>query len=163
MGLSKSARERFYSFGGIHSHQLDLMRHVLGAPYHVKYVDPSGVLLVVESENGVPGVFEFIPYASTKDWREDVTVCFEKGFVKAVLPAPLAMNRAGTAEVFRDDGKTIPTSTIPVFESKSAMFAVAEFFLAELRGEKTPLCTPPEALELLVICREWALKLPSAI
>ncbi|MBI4978538.1 MAG: Gfo/Idh/MocA family oxidoreductase [Spirochaetes bacterium] len=159
-GMSKEARQKFGPFAGAHSHQLDLMRYLLGAPYHVKYVDPTGVLLAVESEKGVPGVFEFSPYNSTKDWREQGLVCFEKGYVKVDLPAPLAMNLAGKAELFRDNGGTsIPASTMPVFPSKSAMFSVAECFLAALRGEKTPLCTPQEALEALIVARDWATKL----
>jgi predicted dehydrogenase len=159
-GMSKEARAKYSPFAGAHSHQLDLMRFLLGVRYHVKYVDPTGMLLVVEGENGVPGVFEFTPYNSTKDWREQGQICFEKGFVKVDLPAPLAINRAGTAELFRDDGgEALPTSTLPVFSSKSAMFSVAECFLAARRGEKTVLSTPEEARDSLVVARDWAVGL----
>jgi len=159
-GMSKDARAKYGPFAGAHSHQLDLMRFLLGARYHVKYVDPTGVVLAVEGDNGVPGVFEFSPYNSTKDWREQGLVCFEKGFLKVDLPAPLAMNRAGTAELFRDDGgEALPTSTLPVFSSKSAMFSVAENFLTALQGGKTVLCTPEEARDSLVVARDWAMGL----
>ena len=70
------------------------------------------------------------------------------------------MNRAGTAELFRDDGgDTLPTSTLPVFSSKSAMFSVAENFLAALKGGKTVLCSPEEARDSLVVARDWAVGL----
>jgi len=156
-GMSAKAVESFRPFTGAHSHQLDLMRYLLGSPYRVRYVDPTGVLLAVESDTGVPGVFEFSPYDSAIEWREEGLVCFEKGYIEVALPAPLSFNRAGTAACFRDKGGDgVPLTTRPVFPSQSAMRGVSDAFLAALRGEKCPLCTPTEALESLVIAQEWA-------
>jgi predicted dehydrogenase len=158
--FSNRAKGQFFSFAGAHSHQFDLMRYLLGEAYRITYADPTGVMLAIESERGVPGVFEFTPYASTKDWREYAIVCFERGYVRVDLPAPLAVNRAGTAKVFRDDGGgTIPFATRPVFPAKSAMYSQAENFIALLRGENAPLCPASEALESIVIAQDWAMRL----
>lgn len=159
-GMSAMAREKFFWFIMARSHQLDFMRHLLGAPYHIKYAEASGTILAVESELGVPAVYECTPFNSTKDWREHAAVFFDKGFVKIDAPAPLAVNRAGTAELFKDTGAdALPTTIMPVFAYKSSMFSLAETFMAALRGESTPLCTPAEALETLKIAREWVIKL----
>ena len=80
------------------------MRHLLGEPYHVTYADPSGVLLAGQSESGVAGAIEMSPYRTTIDWQESALVCFEHGYVKLELPAPLACNRPGRVEIFRDPG-----------------------------------------------------------
>jgi len=159
-GMSAVAKKAFSSIAGTESHQFDLMRYVLGHSYRIAYADPKGVLVAIESEKGVPGVIEFTPYASTKDWREYAMVCFERGYVRVDFPAPLACNRAGTVEIFRDDGGTAtPLTTRPVFPARSAMFAQAENFLAALDGQTTPLCPAAEALEALVVARDWAMRL----
>lgn len=156
-GMSEVATQKFQMFMGTHSHQLDLMRYLIG-PFRIAYVDPSGVLLVVTGEKGLPGVFEFKPYTSTKDWREHALVAFERGYVRVDLPAPLAINRAGTVEVFRDPGgNATPTATRPVFAAVSAMTSQAQNFVRLLSGEKTPLCTASEALAALVTARDWAM------
>lgn len=158
--FSEAAKDKFIHFIFGESHQLDLMRYLLGDAYHISYADPTGVMLAIESEHGIPGVFEFTPYESKNDWREYAIVCFEKGYVRVDLPAPLAINRAGTVEVFRDAGDgTLPASTFPVFPAKSAMCSQAENFIALLKGEKSTLCPMSEALELIAIAQDWALRL----
>lgn len=155
-GMSDAAQQRFHRFTGTQSHQLDLMRHLIGR-FRIAYVDPTGVLLVVTGENGMPGVFEFKPYGLTQDWREHALVTFEHGYVRVDLPAPLAINRAGTAEVFRDPGGgAIAATTQPVLPFVSAMTSQAQHFVRLVAGEKTPLCPATEALEALVVCRDWA-------
>ena len=158
--FSEMAKDKFFDFIGAHSHQFDLMRYLLGDAYHISYADPTGIMFAIESEHGVPGVFEFTPYNSKNDWREYGIVCFEKGYVRVDLPTPLAINRAGTAEVFRDAGNgTFPASTFPVFPSKSAMCSQAENFIALLNGKKSTLCPMSEALESIVISQDWAIRL----
>lgn len=147
-------------FAGAHSHQFDLMRHLLGEDYHFAYVQPTGVLLVVESGSKVPGVFEFTPYASTKDWRESALIAFERGFVRVSLPAPVVNNLAGQVEVFRDEGGTaVPVSVMPVFPARSALQQQAVNFLETLRGNKNVLCGAEDAMKSLAIARELTLRL----
>ncbi len=103
----------------------------------------------------MPGVFEFKPYASTKDWREHPFVAFERGYVRVDLPAPLAINRAGTAEVFRDlGGETAPTTTHPVLPSISAMASQARNFCSPAKRRR---CAPPPRRATRSSCRDWAM------
>jgi hypothetical protein len=85
-------------------HQVNLMRHMLGESYEVTHVDPTAVLLVGKSKSGIPCKIEMTPYQTTIDWQESALVCFEKGWVKVELPAPLTLNRAGRVTFFRDPG-----------------------------------------------------------
>lgn len=159
-GMNETARKKFFDFIMARSHQLDFIRHLLAVPYHIKYTDPTATILAVESELGVPAVYECTPFNSKQDWREHAAVFFDKGYIKIYHPAPLALNRSGTAEYFRDtDTDPLPVTTIPVFPAKSSMFSLAETCMAALKGESTPLCTPAEALETLTIARDWVTRL----
>jgi predicted dehydrogenase len=159
-GMNDKMLMNYRSFAGAHSHQFDLMRHLIGEDYRFAYVQPSGILLVIESENKIPGTFEFTPYASTKDWRESALVAFERGFVRVSLPAPVTNNLAGCVEVFRDEGGTaIPLTTTPVFPARSALQQQAVNFLEMVRGNGGVMCGPEDALKSLVIARDWALHL----
>jgi predicted dehydrogenase len=156
-GMDEKTLMRYASFAGAHSHQFDLMRHLIGEDYHFAYVQPSGILLVVESDSKIPGTFEFTPYASTKDWRESALVAFERGFVKVSLPAPVVNNLAGKVEVFRDEGGTaVPMSSIPVFPARSALQQQAANFLETVRNGGGVMCGPEDALKSLVIARDLA-------
>ncbi len=156
-GLSEKANDKFDWTKGTHSHNFDLMRHLIG-PYHATSIDPSGVLMTLRAEVGIPAIFEFSPYESTKDWREHAIVTFDHGYVRVDLPAPLATNRAGTVEIFRDkDGDNTATTTMPVIAFKSAMDTQAANFVKFVKtGDKGPLCTVEEALGALRLARDFA-------
>jgi len=79
----KSYRE-FSNFNVYFCHQIDLLRHLLGEPYEVKYADPSGVVFGAESESGIPGMIEMAPYSLSVGWeeagvREDRSACAAGG------------------------------------------------------------------------------------
>jgi len=151
----KTYRE-FMNFNVYFCHQIDLLRHMLGEPYKVKYADSPGVVLVGESESGITGVVELAPYGMSVGWEESVSVCFERGYVKAELPAPLAVNRAGRVEMFRDPGKGVAPETVVVsLPSVHAMRQQAMNFLAAVRGEMEPMCDGRQALECLESVREY--------
>ena len=159
-GMNAKARETFPSFAGAHGHQFDLMRHLLGEPYEIAHVDPTGILLAVRGESGTPAVFEFTPYQSKSDWVEYAEVCFEHGYVRVELPAPLAINVAGTAEFFRDpEGAGTPEHIRPVLPHECAMRSQAHQFLEALRGSATPLCDAAQAHHSIQIAREWSIRL----
>ncbi|HHH75510.1 MAG TPA: Gfo/Idh/MocA family oxidoreductase, partial [Phycisphaerae bacterium] len=90
---------KYLKFVNYYIHQVNLMRFLLGERYSVTHADPSGVLFVGQSSSGVPCTIEMTPYRTTIGWQESAMVCFEKGYVKLELPAPLASNVAGTVEV----------------------------------------------------------------
>ncbi|MBM3457907.1 MAG: Gfo/Idh/MocA family oxidoreductase, partial [Armatimonadetes bacterium] len=94
--MDQSAFREYVSFVNYYIHQVNLLRHLLGEPYEVTHVDPSGVLLTVRSTSGVCGVLEMTPYRTTVEWQETALVAFEKGYVRLTLPAPLASNRPGS-------------------------------------------------------------------
>ncbi len=120
------------------------------------HADPSGVLLVAESESGVPGLIEMSPYTTTVDWQESVLACFEHGYVKLELPAPVAVNRPGQVEILHDPGNgAAPTVTRPHLPWVHAMRQQALNFIATVRGEQPPMCGAAEALEDLRVARKY--------
>jgi predicted dehydrogenase len=148
-------RLAYEGFVNYYIHQVNLLRHLLGETYSVAYADPSGVLMAGRSASGVAFAIEMTTYRTTQDWQESALVCFEKGYVKLNLPAPLAAYRAGTVEVLRDPGDTMPEVIAPHLPAVGAMRQQASNFLAAIRGEMAPMCEPAEALEDLKIARDY--------
>lgn len=146
----------YMAFVNYYIHQVNFMRYMLAEPYKVTYADPSGVMLAVQSESGVAGVIEMSPYETTVDWHEQAFVAFAKGYVKVDLPAPLASNRPGRVELFRDPGNgQTPETIVPSLPWVHAMRQQAMNFVAAIKGERKPLCDAPEALEDLKVARDY--------
>lgn len=154
-GFSTGALGKAGSVMGAHSHQLDLMRCLLGESYRVAHAEATGRLLAIESQSGIPGIFEFTPYPTPDEWVEYAVICFEKGYLRIDLPAPLAVNRAGTLEIYRSEGPDGPTRTFPTFPAKSAMHAQAESFLDFLEGRPCSLSPAEEAAEVIEVAEAW--------
>jgi predicted dehydrogenase len=146
----------YTAFVNYYIHQVNLMRHLLGEPYRPTYAEPSGVLFAGQSESGVACTIEMSPYQTTIDWQEHALVCFQKGWVRIELPAPLTCNRAGRVEIYRDpgDGAT-PVRSEPVLPWVHAMRQQARNFIAAVKGEMAPLTTAAEGLEDLRVAREY--------
>ncbi len=157
--MDEATYREYNAFVNYYIHQVNLLRHLLGEPYRVTHADAAGVLLVAESESGVTGAIEMSPYVTTVDWQESALVAFEHGYVRIDLPAPLACNRPGRCEVFRDPGDgTRPQALVPTLPWVHAMRQQAINFVAAVRGEMPPMCTAQEALEdLRVACQYIAL------
>lgn len=154
--MNAAGHAKYVEFVNYYIHQVNLLRHFLGEPYRVTHADPSGVLLMAESESGVPGLIEMSPYTTSVDWQESVLACFEHGYVKLELPAPVAVNRPGQVEILHDPGNgATPTVTRPHLPWVHAMRQQALNFVAALRGDHTPLCGPDEALEDLRMARDY--------
>jgi len=146
----------YVKFVNYYIHQVNYMRHMLGEPYRVAFADKSGVLLAVESRSGVTGTIEMTPYRTTIDWEESILVCFEKGYVKIELPAPVAINRPGRVEVFADPGNGVtPQRTFPTLPWIHAMRQQAMNFVKVCRDEMAPPCAAAEAVEDLKVAREY--------
>ena len=72
------------------------------------------------------------------------------------LPAPLASNRPGRVEIFRDPGRgAMPQTLAPQFPSIHAMRQQAMNFVKAVRGEAAPPCQAEEALEDLRVARAY--------
>jgi len=148
----------FGMYGGFvnyYIHQVNLMRYFLGEPYKVTYADPSGVMLAGQSESGIACVIEMTPYQTSVDWQESAMVCFEKGYIKVELPAPLAYNRPGRVEMYRDPGGKTPETVVPQLPWLHAMAKQAVNFIEFVRGNAPAPCEAPEALEDLKVAREY--------
>jgi predicted dehydrogenase len=147
---------RYISFVNYYIHQVNLLRYLLGEPYRATYGDPSGAILAAQSESGVAGLLEMAPYQTTVDWQETALVGFERGYLKLDLPAPLAANRPGRVEVYRDPGNGAePQSIVPALPWVGAMRQQAANFIRAIRGEIKPPCDAQEALEDLRVAREY--------
>ena len=154
--MNEEARKEFGEFVNYYIHQLNLMRYLLGEPYEVTYADPSGVVLVVHSKSGVPGVIEMCPYQTSVDWQESVLIGFAHGYVKLDLPAPMAVNRPGRVEILRDAGRdSTPELIVPQLPWVHAMKQQAINFVSAIKGRTKPPCEAEEALEDLRIARDY--------
>jgi predicted dehydrogenase len=154
--MDKETNDRYWGFVNYYIHQVNLLRHLLGAPYKVSYADPSGVMLAVQSDEGVAGVIEMTPYSTSVDWQESAFVCFEHGWIKLELPAPLAFNRPGRVEIYRDPGNGVsPVTEVPTLPWVHAMRQQAINFLRAVKGEIPPLCDAQEAMQDLQVARDY--------
>lgn len=154
--MDEATYAQYTGFVNYYIHQVNFMRYMLGEPYKVTYADPSGVMLAVQSESGVAGVIEMTPYETSIDWQESALVAFQHGYVKVDLPAPLASNRPGKVEMFRDPGQgKTPETIVPTLPWVHAMRRQAMNFVAAVRGEMKPLCDAQEALEDLLVARDY--------
>lgn len=154
--MDEETYKAYVAFVNYYIHQVNLMRHLLGEPYHATYAEKSGVLFAGESDSGVACVIEMSPYHTTVDWQESALVAFERGYVKLELPAPVALNRPGKVEVYKDPGGgATPMLTSPTLPWIHAMRQQALNFIAAVKGEIKPLCTAQEALEDLKVARQY--------
>jgi len=145
----------YISFVNYYIHQVNYMRFIMDEKYDVKYCDPTGVLMVVESENGICGTLEMAPYQNRDDWQESIFVAFERGYVKVELPAPLASRQPGRVTILREYKDRVAAVTEPLLPRIAAMKNQASNFLAAVRGERPVPCSSREAAEDLRIAVEY--------
>jgi predicted dehydrogenase len=154
--MSGEEYNAYIEFVNYYIHQVNLMRFLLSEPYTVSYADPSGVMFAVHSDSGVAGTIEMSPYRTSIDWQESALIAFERGYIKLNLPAPLAYNRPGSVEIFRDpEGSEPPATIVPQLPWIHAMRQQAMNFVSAIRGEIKPPCDAAEALQDLEIARQY--------
>ncbi|MBF0244678.1 MAG: Gfo/Idh/MocA family oxidoreductase [Planctomycetes bacterium] len=181
--MNKEQFDHYIAFVNYYIHHVNLMRHLLGESFEVRYVSRAEKMLAVQSTSGVDGVIEMTPYGGRLEWDETSLVCFERGYVRLETPAPLAIARPGNVELFRDAelkqkiappagqwwespsfsdyADTTPAAgataqhITPSLPWTHAMRQQAVNFLAAIRGEIKPLCTAEEALEDMERAREY--------
>jgi predicted dehydrogenase len=155
-GMDDRTAREYVSFVNYYIHQVNFMRHMLGGPYKVTYAEPSGVVLAVQSDSGVPGVIEMTPYQTTIEWEESILVAFQKAYMVIRLPAPLAYTRAGAVEVYEDPGDgAAPRRWSPTLPWVHAMRQQAINFVKVCKGEMAPPCAAAEAVEDLKVARQY--------
>ncbi len=154
--MDEDTFKAYNAFVNYYIHQVNLMRYLLGEDYKVTYADRSGKFLAGVSESGIGCTIEMSPYRTSIDWQESALVCFDKGYVKIELPAPLALNRPGKVEILKDAGEGAdPLVSSPHLPWEHAMKKQAENFLAFVRGDRPAPCEAPEALKDLEVAREY--------
>ena len=95
--------------------------NLLGETWSVKYASKSGKLLAGESASGVTCSIEMTPFSTTVDWQEHALVCFERGWVKIELPAPLAFTRPGRVSCCLLIGESNKTGDYDAIEMKKSL------------------------------------------
>lgn len=155
-GFSAADAKAHESFVNYYIHQVNLMRHLFGEAYRVAYADPSGVTMHVQSASGVPGVLEMAPWNNTVEWQEGALACYDKGWIRLRLFAPLTAGRAGEVEVCEDRGKDVTPMTLrPTMPWTGAMQNQAAIFLKAVRGEATDLCGAADARADIQIANDY--------
>ena len=148
--MDEGTYKQYTAFVNYYIHQVNLLRHLLGEPYQVTYAEPSGVLLAGQSASGVACTIEMSPYRTTIDWQESALVAFERGYVKLELPAPMAYNRPGRVEIFRDPGGGATPETVERILSTNALRCCGVSTRTSCRNTSSasPLSTRAPALSL---------------
>ena len=153
--MDPSTFTAYVAFVNYYIHQVNLLRFLFGEPYRVTFADRAGVMMAVESESGVPGMLEMSPYKTSIDWQESALACFERGYVKIDLPAPVALNRPGRVEILREVSGRPPETSDSTMPWVHAMRRQAENFVSAVRGERKPPCEAAEALADLKIAKDY--------
>ena len=154
--MDEQTFEQYISFVNYYIHQVNLLRWLLGEKYRVVHAEPTGVVLVARSDSGVPGVIEMNPYRTTRSWKESVLIGFERGYIEAEIPAPLARNRSADVRMLRDPGDdAAPQRVRPQSAPVDAMRQQALNFIRAIRGELAPPCDAAEAIEDLATARDY--------
>jgi len=153
-GISDEKAKVYIAFVNYYIHQVNLMRHLMGEDYKLRFADKAGVLLAAESSGGITGIIEMQTYKTTDDWQEQALICFEKGWIRIDFPAPLASQQAGRVTVFNNSGERGIT-TIPRLPNVHAMLNQAKNFIAAVRGVKPAPCDSAEAVRDLEIAMDY--------
>ena len=144
------AWSEYVTFVNYYIHQVNLFRYFLEEDFKVAYADPSGVIIAIQSDSGIPGTLEMAPYQTAADWQESAFIAFEKAWIRLDLPAPLVLNQSGTVTVYQND-----SHSQPALKPWHAMRCQANYFLQAIRGKPTPLCGPNEALKDLTFAQQY--------
>ena len=151
-GMSDSMRNKTIWFVNYYIHQVNLMRHLLGEDYALTYADKH--FFSAKSESGVNCILELEPFSTSIDWQEHALVCFEKGWVRIDLAAPLATQLASTVTIY-EDKKQDSAFRFPVMPNVCAMRNQAKNFLLAVSGQKAPPCVSAEAVKDLRIAADY--------
>ena len=155
--MDKETNDAYITFVNYYIHQVNYMRYLLGETWKPVYAAESGVQLSGVSASGIACSLEMTPFQTSIDWQEQALVCFEKGWLRITLPAPLTTNRAGKLEIFRDGGNgSVPRTEEWQMPWVGAMWQQARNFVAALQGERDiACCSATDALEDLKFAREY--------
>ncbi len=146
----------YVEFVNFYIHQVNLIRFLLDESFDVTYLSPGGVVLNGLSQSRIDVVLEMAPWSDEIGWNESVIVCFERGWIRLDLPAPLAIHEAGTVTVHGvGRGVEVNQDFRTEFGPVHAMLAQARRFVAVIRGEAQPPTDAADALLDLQIADQY--------
>jgi predicted dehydrogenase len=150
-GMDDITRNKMVWFVNYYIHQVNLMRFLLGEDFKLTCADRYFYSAI--SESGVNCILEMDHYNTSVDWQEHALVCFERGWVRIDLAAPLAPV-SGTVTVYEDKGWDSAYRT-PIMPNVCAMRNQAKNFLLAVAGERKPPCASEEAVKDLRIAADY--------
>jgi predicted dehydrogenase len=151
--MSKEVAKDYVSFVNYYIHQVNLIRYLLGEDYAVKYADPSGVIMVAESDSSVPITLEMATYNLKDEWREDYVAGFKNGQITLSLPAPLA-RQPGRVQVYRNAEKGAYYEE-PVMPPTWTMREQARIFVETIRDKKPCISPAEDAVKDLEVAENY--------
>jgi len=151
-GMDNKARDRMIWFVNYYIHQVNLMRFLMGEDFRL--TSAGRHFYTAESDSGVNGILELEPYATSVDWQEHALVCFDRGWVRIDLTAPLATQLASTVSIYTDHGWDSKIIS-PMMPNVCAMRNQAKNFLLAIKGEKRAPCLSEDAVKDLWIAADY--------
>lgn len=154
--LAAERAEEYAWFLNVFSHDLNLLRYLLGGTPEPRAVDfrrRNGRVALFDHQ-GVPVVLSFGEQQGT-DWCEGIEASFERGRLRLDLPSPLA--REETAHVSLTRGRA--TTTLDTGWSW-AFRRQADAFVDDCRFGRTPLASGADSIEDLRLAEHlWRIAL----
>lgn len=159
--MSEDQGKRYIAFINFWSHQMNLMRYLLGEDYDLVRVSPCGLLVTAQSRAGVPLAFELNTHQIKRQWNERFTLCFEKAELEAELPAPLHKQTVARVRV-TTEGPNGREDLRPDLGYGWSFAEQAKHFVACLRGEAEPLAPAADAVRDLELSEQYVRLLSEA-
>jgi len=157
--LPPAAANDYAWFLNVFVHDLNILRHLVGATPEVTFADlrrPNGRVVGFDW-GGFPGVLEMaeVPFAG---WREGIDVLFERGRLSLAFPSPL--HRGAPARVTLERAGHGAETIAPAAEPSWSFHRQAEAFIADVRQGREPLAGAADSLlDLKLTERIWRLSL----
>ena len=132
--MTEEQGRSFSGFVNFWIHQVNLVRYLSGENYQVTHVTPDGLLLVAETDSGVPITLEKNTNQINGQWMERVTVCFDKAEIELKLGAPMQRQHAGEVRVTTECA-TGQEDRLPFLPPAWAFEEQARNYVKTLKGE----------------------------
>lgn len=153
--MDKETAERYHPFINGHSHQINLLHYFLGEGYKIQYVDSKEIIVVAQSDTGVPIVWEKNPGYSVRDeYHESYNAYFERGKISLSLAAPLARQRSGKLEIYKN-AKDRAWHEIPTFPPRWSMLEQARLFVDAVQGKIACISPAEDAVKDLQVAEDY--------
>ncbi len=139
-------------FINVASHNLNLLRFLVPGKWEVEDGFLRGSqLLAVLRKDGLLCSFEY-GRLSAHRWDEDLTIYFQRGWIKVETPPPLLKNVPARVIVYKTYGE--PQVQEPIAPWGWGFKRQAEHFIECVRERKTPLSSGEDSFEDMLIAKE---------